>query len=91
MIVVAAKGTTCSETRGAFETGFDGSWLVCRVPDQAGIAVRAARARCFGRPVSGVVDGARLSDLFIYHTTGRYDVERFGIRNTTRWSEAKPR
>ncbi len=41
MMVAAAKGTTRSGTRGTFDTGFDGSWLVSRVPDQAGITVRA--------------------------------------------------
>ena len=75
----------------AFDTGFDGSWLVSRVPDRAGITVRAKAARNLGRPVSRVVDGARLSDMFIYHSMGRYDAERLGIKNTTRWSEAKPR
>ena len=73
MFVAAAKGTMCSGTRRTFDIGFDGSWLVCRVPDQAGITVRATRARDLGRPVNRVIDGARLSDMSLYHNTARHD------------------
>ncbi len=88
MIVAAAKGTTCSGTRGTFDTGFDGRWPVCHVPDRAGITVRATGARHLGRPVSRVAEGARLSDMSVYHNTSQHGI---GITNTTRWSEAKPR
>ena len=91
MIAVATKGPTCSGTQGTFVTGFDGSWLVCRVPDQAEITVRANAARYLGRPLIQVVEGACLSDMSIHHNTGHCEKDLVELENTTRRSEAKPR